>query len=211
MNIPSETKFFLSIIGATVLILVIALFALSRPVPSLTLPKDALIPPSAHTKGNPNAKVYLVEYSDFQCPACAAFAPTVEDIVEKNKDVLFFAYRHFPLPKHQFAIAAALAAEAAGAQNKFFEASKYLFANQDKFSQSFWETMATDLSLDTTQFSKDLAAQKGKETIESDQKQATLLNFSGTPTFFLNGVLLKNIANQQDLIVAVEQAITSSK
>ena len=211
MTISSETKFFLGIIVASLIILGIAIAVLSRPVATLTLSKETLIPSSAHTVGNRDAKVYLVEFSDFQCPACAAFAPTVTVLTEKYKDSLFFAYRHYPLTQHQFAMPAALAAEAAGTQNKFWEASHYLFANQDKFSDTFWDTMATDLSLDRAQFAKDLKAQVGKDTIETDRAQAVALNFSGTPTFFLNGVLLKNIANPQDLIAAVDAAISSAQ
>lgn len=211
MTISSETKFFVGILGSTVLILAIAAVVLSRPTPALTLPKETLIPISAHTKGNKDANVSLVEYSDFQCPACGAFAPTVEELVEKNKNSLFFAYRHFPLPKHQFAVPAAIAAEAAGVQNKFWEAANYLFANQDKFSDTLWETMATDLSLDKEQFTKDLKAQTGSSIIDKDLAQATALNLPGTPTFFLNGVMLINIANPQDLIDAVNKAITSIK
>lgn len=211
MIISSETKFFLGILLSTVAILAVAAVFLSRPVPTLTLSKETLIPASAHTKGNKDAKVYLVEYSDFQCPACGAFAPVVESLAEKQKDNLLVAYRHYPLPLHQFAVPAALAAEAAGAQNKFWEAAKYLFANQDKFSPSFWDTMATDIGLDTAQFTQDIKAQTGKAAIDQDLAQATALKLSGTPTFFLNGALLKNIANPQDLIAAVEAAIASTQ
>ncbi len=211
MTISSETKFFFWVLLATAAILVVAVIFLSRPIPALTLSKETLVPISAHTKGNKDAKIWLVEFSDFQCPACGAFAPTVESLVAKQKDTMLFVYRHYPLPKHQFAIGAALAAEAANTQGKFWEAAAYLFANQDKFSQSFWDTMATDLSLDKDQFTKDIKAQTGKSTIDQDLAQATALNLPGTPTFFLNGVMLKNIANPQDLITAVESAISNAQ
>lgn len=211
MLISSETKFFLGIIAVTAIIVTIATTLLSRPTPPVILSKETLIPPSSHSKGNSEAKVFLVEFSDFQCPACAAFAPIVETLVEKHKDTLLFVYRHFPLPKHQFAVPASLAAEAAHAQGKFWEASTYLFSNQEKFSDTLWDTMATDLSLDKAQFTKDRNAQTGKSTIDLDLSQATSLNLPGTPTFFLNGTLLTNIASPQDLITAVNTAISSTK
>ena len=211
MTLSSETKFFLGIICTSIIILGLGMLYVSRPVATLTIPKESLIPPSAHTKGNKDANVYLVEFSDFQCPACAVFAPVVDALVAKNSDTLFFAYRHFPLPKHQFALPAAIAAEAAGVQGKFWEASTYLFTHQSTFSDTLWDTMARDLSLDTAQFTKDVKAQTGKSSIDQDLAQATALNFSGTPTFFLNGALLKNINSPQDLIAIVETATTSVK
>ncbi len=211
MTISSETKFFLGILLATIVIITIAMLFLSRPVPTITLPKETLVPASAHTKGNKDANVYLVEFSDFQCPACAAFAPVVESLMEKNKNELLFVYRHYPLPKHQFAVPSALAAEAASVQGKFWEAAAYLFTNQDKFSDTLWDTMATDLTLDKAQFTKDMTAQTGKSTIDQDLSLATALNLPGTPTFFLNGALMKNINTPQDLVALVEAAITSTK
>ena len=211
MTISSETKFFLGILLATIVIITIAMLFLSRPVPTITLPKETLVPTSAHTKGNKDANVYLVEFSDFQWPACAAFATVVESLVEKNKNELLFVYRHYPLPKHQFAVPSALAAEAASVQGKFWEAAAYLFTNQDKFSDTLWDTMATDLTLDKAQFTKDMTAQTGKSTIDQDLSLATALNLPGTPTFFLNGALMKNINTPQDLVALVEAAITSTK
>lgn len=211
MTISSETKFFLGILLTTIVIIAIAMILLSRPVPTLTLPKETLVPQSAHTKGNKDAKVYLVEFSDFQCPACAAFAPIIESLVEKNKNELLFVYRHYPLANHQFAVPSALAAESASVQGKFWEAAAYLFTNQDKFSDTLWSTMATDLTLDKAQFTKDMTAQTGKSTIDQDLSLATALNLPGTPTFFLNGVLMKNLNTPQDLVALVEAAITSTK
>ncbi len=211
MTISSETKFFLGILLTTIVIIAAAMIFLSRPVATLTLPKETLVPTSAHTKGNKDAKVYLVEFSDFQCPACAAFAPVVESLVEKNINNILFVYRHYPLPKHQFAIPSALAAEAANTQGKFWEAAAYLFTNQDKFSDTLWDTMATDLTLDKAQFKKDMTAETGKSTIDQDLSLATALNLPGTPTFFLNGALMKNLNTPQDLVALVEAAITSTK
>src|SRR3972149_11839253 len=77
-------------------------------------------------KGDKDANVVLVEYSDFQCPACANYAPIVDIITEEFREKIAFAYRHFPLPQHQQAELAALAAEAAGKQGKFWEIAVFI-------------------------------------------------------------------------------------
>jgi len=81
-------------------------------------------------KGNSNASVTLVEYSDLQCPACAAFQPVVDQLMTDLGDDVKFQYKHFPLPIHQNALSAAIAAEAAGQQSKFFEFHDILFKNR---------------------------------------------------------------------------------
>ena len=89
-------------------------------------------------KGNRSAPVVLVEYSDFQCPACAASAPLVKQLTEEFGNKIAFVYRHFPLPQHKNAYPAAQAAEAAGKQGKFWEMADLIFANQTK-----WENLGS--------------------------------------------------------------------
>lgn len=89
-----------------------------------------------HIKGNGEATVTLVEYSDFQCPACASFQPVLAEIMAQYGDLLRFEYKHFPLPIHNFAQQAAVAAEAASQQGKFFEFHDALFTNQEEWTSS---------------------------------------------------------------------------
>jgi protein-disulfide isomerase len=207
MKISSETKFLVGILISIVTMVTIAMWAFSRPIQPISFSKETLIPKATHQKGNPQAVVYLVEFSDFQCPACGAFAPTVKLLTEKYKDRLLFAYRHFPLPSHAYAKTAAYAAEAAGLQGKFWEAETYLFTNQQKFSETFWTTMATDLSLDTETFLKDMQSDSVKKVVEKDEAQAQLFHLPGTPSFFLNGTLLTDLSTPEDLVRAVEAAL----
>ena len=81
-------------------------------------------------KGNKDAKVVLIEYSDFQCPACALYYPVLNKFSEEFGDRLAIVYRHFPLPQHQHAKSMAYAAEAAGKQGKFWEMHDMIFDNQ---------------------------------------------------------------------------------
>jgi protein-disulfide isomerase len=207
MNISTETKFLTGILISILIMVGLAAWAFSRPTPSVSFSKETLIPAAAHQKGNTQATVYLVEFSDFQCPACGAFAPTVRLLTEKYKDRLLFAYRHFPLPSHAHAKNAAYAAEAAGLQGKFWEAEAYLFTNQEKFSDTFWATMATDLQLNTEIFLKDMQSDPVKKIVEKDQAQAQLFHLPGTPSFFLNGTLLTNLSTPEDLVRAVEATL----
>lgn len=207
MKFTGETKIFLGILVATVAIIGIAVFFVSKPATAPTpLPRETLIAADSHAIGNASASAYLVEFSDFQCPACRAFAPKVDEIAEKYKDKLLFVYRHYPLTQHAFSKPAALAAEAAGEQGKFWEMGKLLFNNQDRFSDDLWGSLADELKLDRTKFDAALNSQNLKAKIDRDETAAIQLKLPGTPSFFLNGVRLE-VSSPLDLITALEKAI----
>lgn len=146
-----------------------------------------------HIKGNPEAVVELVEYSDFQCPACAAFQPILTTVLEEYGDELRFEYRHFPLLNiHPHAQAAAVAAEAAGQQGKFFEFHDLLFENQTEWAAaavptSFFLQYAEALDLDIEMFRRHLNASVLQETVRTGFTEARALELTGTPSFLLNG------------------------
>lgn len=146
-----------------------------------------------HVKGNPDAAVVLVEYSDFQCPACAQFQPVVDEIVATYGDQLRFEYRHFPLLQiHPFAEPAARAAEAAGQQGKFFEFHDLLFINQTTWSQSgnpmpFFLQYAEELGLDMEQFTRQMRSSVLRDQVRAQFNEAREYGFTGTPSFLLNG------------------------
>lgn len=194
MKLSAESKIFLWILLGTAFFVGTAVWFFSKPAKPVVLSKETLIPNDAYTKGGQNASVYLVEFSDFQCPACAAFAPTVDLLTEKYKDQLLFAYRHFPLPQHEFAKPAAYVAEAGGQEGKFWETASFLFKNQKNFSEAFFASYPAP--------TKEIM-----EKVERDLRDAQKLNLKSTPSFFLNGVLLTNLYNTQDLVQAVEKAI----
>ena len=154
MRLTSEQKILLGVLGITVAIITAAVFLMTRsaPIPART----DLIPSDAHTKGNLDAPVYLVEFSDFQCPACAAVKPLVDELVKNHEKDLLFAYRHYPLPQHPLAPKAAEAAEAAGAQGKFWEMYDLIFANSEKLTEPMLRDFAKQLGLDETKFAADV-------------------------------------------------------
>lgn len=164
--------------------------ALSRSVGEKN--NEGVIAGTTHIKGNEAATVVLTEYSDFQCPACAAFQPAIEDVLQKFGDKLRFEYKHFPLPIHTFADQAARAAEAAGQQDKFFEFHDKLFAEQAAWSKSpnpslFFLRYAKELNLDVDQFTRQMKSSILKDEVSADRDEGTKLAITGTPTFFLNG------------------------
>ncbi len=146
-----------------------------------------------HIKGNPAATVTLTEYSDFQCPACASFAPYVNSLVEQYGDRLQFEYKHFPLISiHPQAVPGAKAAEAAAQQGKFFEMHDKLFENQSTWSASsnptrFFEGYASELGLDVELFKQHYKASVIEDAIEANFAEARELGLTSTPSFFLNG------------------------
>jgi protein-disulfide isomerase len=171
----------------------------------------------AHLKGNPEATVKLVEYSDFQCPACAQFQPYISEIVEQYGDQLSFEYRHFPLTQiHRLAEPAARAAEAAGQQGKFFEFHDMLFQNQGEWANStnpaqFFVKYATELGLDMEEFTRHQRSSLLQSKVREQFNEARGLGFTGTPSFVLNGEVMKfetfdEFRNQ--IINAIDPSVT---
>lgn len=148
---------------------------------------------SPHVKGNPDAAVTLTEYSDLQCPACASFQPAITEVLNTYGDQLRFEYRHFPLLTiHPHALEAAIAAEAAGQQGKFFEFHDVLFAKQSEWSgvavpQTYFAQYAADLELDVELFRRHLRSSLIEEKVRAEFAEARALGLTGTPTFLLNG------------------------
>lgn len=204
MNITGETKIFLGIILATVVIIAGGIFLSYKPASTFT--KDDMVPSGATAVGPKDAKVYLVEFSDFQCPACGAFKPYADEMKQVYKDKLLFAYRHFPLKQHQFAVPSAYAAESAGEQGKFWEMYDYLFANQEKLSDEKIAEGAKVLGLDMEKYDEAAKSDKVKNKIEKDLADGQKFGVNGTPTFFLNGQKLE-LASFADLKKAVDEAL----
>lgn len=185
MKLSGETKFFVSIVILTVVILIGAVFFFSKPAKEI--PVETLVSVDAWATGSATPKATLVEFSDFECPACGAAFPVVQQVVEKYKDQLKFVYRHFPLDQHPNAKRAAEAAEAAGAQGKFWEMHDLLFKNQTSLSADAINGLGIELKLDMEKFTKELTDGVYKNKVQKDQTDGVALGINSTPTFFLNG------------------------
>jgi len=153
--------------------------------------------------GNPEAKIVLVEYSDFQCPACAVYFSVVDQLLKDYSDDILFVYRHFPLRTiHPHAEIAAYAAEAAGRQGKFWEMYEKLFRSQalwslEKNAKQTFLGYANELGLAETKFLEDLESNTVKEKVIKDYQFGLRIQINATPTFFLNGKKLQNPAGYE--------------
>ena len=173
----------------------------------------------AYIEGNPDATVKLVEYSDFQCPACASFQPVIAEILAEYGDRMSFEYRHFPLTQiHRLAEPAARAAEAAGQQGKFYEYHDLLFINQSAWANStnpaqFFIQYATELGLDIDQFTRQQRSSLLRDHVREQFNEARALGFSGTPSFLLNGEVMQFQTYDEfraQIIAAIDPSLAGS-
>lgn len=166
--------------------------------------------------GGANAPVTIVEYSDFQCPACGAYYPVIKQLSAAFGDQLKIVYRNFPLTQiHPNAQLAAQAAEAAGIQGKFFEMHDMLFENQQTWSgladpTEAFVTYATTMQLNVDQFRSDLTSSAVRNAIAEDYRGGANANVKSTPSFFLNGELIDNPQGLQPFTALITEALTAS-
>jgi hypothetical protein len=138
-------------------------------------------------KGPEGAPVLIVEFADFECPACAAARPVIEDVFEHHPGQVRLVFKHFPLGMHPNAEKAARASVAAQKQNKFWEMYSLLFENQAALSPENVEKLAEKAGLDLTRFRQDRDSESVADSVAKDRKQGETLALDSTPTLFING------------------------
>jgi len=170
----------------------------SQPVQNISVDDDP-------SRGDVNAPVTIVEFTDFQCPACAAMHPVLEEVLKTYGNKVRFVVRDFPLNQHENARKAAEAANAANAQGKFFEYIAVLFKNQKALDLPSLKKYASDLGLDRVKF--DAALDRGVYAAEvrKDISDGELYGVGSTPTIFINGVQLR-VLSADGLREAVDRA-----
>lgn len=141
------------------------------------------------SKGSPGAAVVLVEFADFQCPACRAARPILEDALKKHDGQARLVFKNFPLSIHQYGEKLARAARAAQNQGKFWEMYGALFDNQERISPPVIDELAKGLGLDMAKFQKDMDSEAVADSVSRDRKQGERLDLQSTPTLFINGRL----------------------
>ncbi len=181
-----------------------AVLATSKPAPAPAAGSEQLVRSDSHRLTQPAIeKAQLVEFLDFECEACRAVHPFVEELKQEFGDRVTFVSRYFPLPSHPNSGPAALAVEAAAQQGKFEAMAAKLFETQDQWHGKrepqgpLFRTFAEELGLDLAAFDAAVADEATKERIRTDMADGTALGVTGTPTFFLNGEKLTLTTKQE--------------
>jgi protein-disulfide isomerase len=159
-------------------------------VPPPTTGLEVALRPDDPARGRPGAAVTIVEFSDFQCPFCSRAVPAVEEVERTFGRDVRVVWKHLPLPFHQNAMPAALAAEAARAQGKFWEMHDRLFAGQQALSEEVYQRQARELGLDLGRFQAARQAPETRRRVEEDAAAAAAVGVSGTPSFIVDGELV---------------------
>jgi protein-disulfide isomerase len=150
----------------------------------------------ANMLGSPTATVTFEEFADYQCPTCAVVHPKVQEVVKLYGNRIKFIYRSFPLTQiHPHSYEAAVAAEAAGLQNKFWEMQTQLFSNQKEWANSadarkMFEGYASKIGLDVTKYQNDVLGMATKSRVDADMRRGRGIGINGTPSIYINGVSL---------------------
>jgi protein-disulfide isomerase len=154
----------------------------------VTLPvRRVTVAATGPSRGPSDAKVTIVEFSDFECPFCGRATPTVEEVLKKYDGKVRFVFREFPLPMHKSAKKAAEAALCANQQDKFWPMYDKMFANQEKLEPTDLKGYAKDLGLDQAKFDACLDGGKMESAVQADIEAGKALGVDGTPAFFING------------------------
>jgi protein-disulfide isomerase len=162
---------------------------------------------SDHWQGQENAPVTLLEYGDYQCPYCADVHPMIQRIARAMGVQLRFVFRHMPLNEvHPFAQYAAEAAEAAGAQGKFWEMHNAIYSQQSELGSDLLHQLAAALKLDIPRFQADLDARRFRPRVKRDFMSGMRSGVAGTPAFFINGKRYEGTLDGASLLSAVGRA-----
>jgi len=146
-------------------------------------------------QGKPNAPVTVVMFMDFQCPACKAVDPVLKGVIAEYGDKIRFVVRDFPLTEmHVNAYNAALAANAANAQGKFFEYAEILYRNQERLDPESLKKYAGEAGLNQKQFDSDLSQEKFAAEVKKDMADGKSYGVNSTPTIFVNGVKVRALS-----------------
>jgi protein-disulfide isomerase len=154
--------------------------------------------------GASDAPITLLEYGDFECPQCAAARPVLESLVDEDPATIRLIFRHFPVTTvHPHAALAAEAAEAAGAQGKFWEMHDMIFSNQPDLEYEDLRWCAESIGLDVLRFDDDMAAHTFRPEIRRDFRRGIQDGVNGTPTLFIDGRRYDGARDRLSMMAAI--------
>jgi len=167
-------------------------------------------------RGASDAPITLVEYGDYQCPTCGAYHPIIQELLSRYNGKLKLEYHHFPLIQiHPNAMAAAIAAESAGEQGKFWEMHDMLYQHQQEWSPSpnaetNFVQYALQIGLDSNRFMQSMKSPATRDRVLADVTKGSAV-VQGTPTFILNGELLHDLPGLQGLVDRINRLLPAAK
>ena len=216
-NTPWILLAIILILTVGAIILVFTYGGSTSPVAKETIAPD--ITSADWTQGKKDATVSVIEYGDFQCPACGAYFPLVKQLIADYGDRVLFVFRNFPLyGAHQNAEISAKAAEAAGMQGKFWEMLDKLYTNQADWSlvstnsvvEKYFAKYAGEIGIDIGKFNQDINSDQVKNKIKTDVDGANSAQVDHTPTFFVNLKQIPNPQSDADFKSIIENALKAS-
>ncbi|MBI4433694.1 DsbA family protein [Candidatus Uhrbacteria bacterium] len=172
-------------------------------------PVNITVTDADHIRGNKDAKVTIVEWSDYQCPFCSRFHPTMRQAMSEYGDKVRWVYRHFPLESiHPNARPAAEAAECAAEQGKFWEFSDQLFEKQESLGSTLYTQLAKDLKLNEKQFASCVSSRKYQQKVANDEQSGLAIGVRGTPASYVNGIEVPGAVPYAQLKSLIDQALS---
>lgn len=219
MPLSPDAKFGIGILVATVLIIAGGAWYASQSSPvgsqsqdSTPVDQGLLVREDSPVRGAQDAQVTVVEFGDFECPACGALHPALQQIKEKYKDQpVRFVYRQYPLPQHPNAALSAEASLAAHAQGKFWELHDLMFENQTNLEREDIQGYAQQLGLNMDQFNNALDDHTYEDQVEHDIRDGRAAGVQGTPTLFINGIRYTQAYSIDGLSAQIDQALNTGE
>lgn len=190
--------------------------AMNKPINGGTkLATPAPVVVTDHILGSTSTPVELIEYGDFQCPACGLYEPIVERLYNESSTTMHLVFRNFPLPQHANAMPAALVVESAGVQGKYWEMFNIVYTHQSEWSEvgdasKVFAGYAQQLKLDMTKFNASLTDPALKSKITADQAEGEKIGINQTPSFFINGKFIQNPQGYDNFKALIDAAAKSS-
>ena len=184
--------------------------AAAPPAPA-TVYKKVPLRPDDPSRGPADAALTVVVFSDFQCPFCSRVEPTLKELEQAFPGQVRVVWKHQPLGFHPNARPAALAAEAAREQGKFWPMHDKMFAAQQELSPAAYERWAREIGLDLPRFKASLASGRNKARIQEDDAQASRLGIDGTPTMVVNGEKVVGAVPFENLKQVIDRQLAAAK
>lgn len=212
MNMTSEAKILIGIVVVTMVIVIAAVFFLSQPEKPVAVDTSRLVREDSLKISTDSAKLTIVEFGDFQCPACKMAHPGLKQAMADFPGQVNFVFRHYPLPQHKNAQVAAKTVEAANLQGKVWEMYDKVFDSQTEWQDSgnptdLFKKYASELGMDAEKLASDIGNPVFQEKITNDINDGNASGVNSTPTFFFNGELYKKGIGYEDFKAEIESRL----